>query len=124
MSRLESGSKPPGNRPEGDKIPNPRDFLISKSPTTDTEKTLVAGFYIEMLSGKDSFDFDDIEQFFHQAKEAVPANRRDPPYQLVEKGLFRKIGKRVLGKTARNRWALTNDGISRVESGFSGGSTK
>nr|WP_276977391.1 hypothetical protein [Ferrimicrobium acidiphilum] len=93
----------------------PREFLLEKSPRSDNDKTLVAGYYIEMIEKKESFDFDDIEAFYHQAKEAAPKNRRDPPYQNVKKGFFREVGKRQAGMKARNRWALTNSGIFRVE---------
>jgi hypothetical protein len=98
--------------------PSPREFLLAHMPKSDNDKTLAAGYYIEMIAGNDSFNFDDIEAFYGQAKEAAPMNRRDPPYQNVRKGYFREVGKRQAGKNARNRWALTNLGIERVESGF------
>jgi hypothetical protein len=115
LERSRAASTPASPKAE---VPSARDFLLDKAPKTDDDKTLTAGFYLEIISGQDSFDFDDIERFYHQAKEAAPANRRDPPYQNVQKGYFREIGKRQVGKTARNRWALTNTGIARVEEGF------
>lgn len=96
----------------------PREFLLDRAPKTDNDKTLTAGYWLEILSGAESFDFDNIEQFYGAAKEAPPANRRDPPYQNVKKGYFREVGKREAGMKARNRWALTNSGIERVERGF------
>jgi hypothetical protein len=100
---------------------SPREFLLAKVPRTDSDRTLTAGYYIEVISGKDSFNFDDVEDFYAQAKEAAPANRRDPPYQNVKKGYFREVGKRQTGMHARNRWALTNSGIARVDGGFGSG---
>lgn len=99
--------------------PSPREFLLARAPKTDNDRTLVAGYHIEILSGADGFNFDDIEAFYANAKEAPPANRRDPPYQNVKRGYFREVGKRQVGMKARNRWALTNLGIERVENGFS-----
>lgn len=121
---LETTRRLPPDRKSDPNSPSPREFLMEKLPRTDTDKTLTAGFYIEMISGHASFDFDDIDRFYNEAKEASPANRRDPPYQLVEEGFFRKVGKRATGKNARNRWALTNDGIARVEHGFKSGGSR
>jgi hypothetical protein len=104
--------------------PSPREFLLAKAPKSDNDKTLAAGYYLEIISGGESFDFDQIEAFYGQAKEAAPANRRDPPYQNVKKGYFREVGKRRVGMHARNRWALTNSGIARVEGGFAMGDRK
>lgn len=112
------GASPPTptNGPEGK--PSPREFLLERAPKSDNDRTLTAGYYIEIIGGAESFNFDGIEDFFGAAKEAVPANRRDPPYQNVKKGYFREVGPREVGMKARNRWALTNLGIARVEGGF------
>lgn len=118
-------SRAPPLRPAVDsRKKSPREFLLSKAPKSDNDKTLVAGYFIEIVEGRESFDFDDVEQFYAQAKEAAPANRRDPPYQNVKKGYFREVGKRQVGKTARNRWALTNSGIARVDGGFKKGGAR
>ena len=115
---LERRSMHEPSAPWGKTSPSPREFLLNKAPKSDSDKTLAAGYYIEIISGKDSFNFDDIEVFYGQAKEAAPANRRDPPYQNVTSGYFRKVGKRQVGGKARNTWAMTNLGIGRVERGF------
>lgn len=96
----------------------PREFLLEVNPTSDNDKTLTAGYYLEMILGRPSFNFDDIDEFYAQAKEAAPANRRDPPYQNVKRGYFREVGQRQVGKNARNAWALTNSGVKRVEGRF------
>ena len=82
------------------------------------DKVLTIGYYIEIHLGEESFDFDRLYAVLGQAKEPLPGNRRDPPFQNVRNGLFREIGARAAGKTARNRWSLTNTGIARVEAGF------
>jgi hypothetical protein len=120
VAELESADKspPPKGSQSGAAKISPREFLLDREPKTDNDKTLTAAFYIEQLSGAESFDFDDIERFLGQAKEPMPRNRRDPPYQNVKKGYFREVGEREQGMHARNRWALTNKGIQRVESKF------
>jgi hypothetical protein len=113
-SRLDARPAPLVER----EIPSPREFLIEKSPRSALDKTLAAGYYLQILGGADGFDLDNIEDFYARAKEAAPANRRDPPYQNVKKGFFREIGIRQAGMRARNKWALTSLGIARVEGGF------
>jgi hypothetical protein len=108
------GRVPPASTPKQ----TPREFLLEKGPKSDNDKALAAGYYLELVSGEESFSAEQIEAFFGKAKESAPANRSDPPYQNVKKGYFREVGERQLGKGARNKWALTNSGIARVESGF------
>jgi len=120
LAALEVASRPPqapGGRAPG-KVVAPREFLLTKNPPSMNDRVLTAGYYIETVVGEESFDMDRLYAFLGQAKEALPANRRDPPYQNVKRGFFMEIGDRGRGKTARNRWSLTNAGIKRVESGF------
>jgi hypothetical protein len=107
-------------QPPHDEALTPREFLLLKQPGTDNDKTLVAGYFVQILRGKDSFDFDDLAGFYREAKEPIPANRRDPPYQNVRKGFFREVGSRAGGMHARNRWSLTKLGRERVESSLLG----
>lgn len=120
VSLLESPNPPKPSGASAAKNPtlSPREFLLQHKLKSDTDRTLAAVFYLEKFEGQDSANFDEIDSWFSAAKEAAPVNRRDPPYQLVKKGYLREVGKREVGKTARNRWAVTNLGIARVESGF------
>lgn len=97
---------------------SPREYLLSKNVSSALDKTLLAGYYIETVIGKASFNLDDLSAFFNTAKEQIPKNRRDAPYQLVKKGYFREVGNRVQASTARNEWSLTNSGMKRVEDNF------
>lgn len=124
VALLESPTTPKATATEPRDKPSPREFLLKLGPKTDNDKTLAAIYHIEMIGGRESADFDDIAAWYSAAKEAPPANRRDPPYQLVKKGLLREVGKRTAGMKARNRWALTNLGIKRVEERFSSGGTR
>ena len=96
----------------------PREFLLSKPTKSILDKTLLAGYYIETVMMRTDFDLDDLSRFFDAAKESQPANRRDPPHQLVKKGYFREVGERVQASTARNKWSLSNSGLKRVEDNF------
>lgn len=120
VAALEASSAEPRVTPAGAAggKTSPREFLLEHAPKSDNDKTLAAGYYIEVIGGAESFDFDDIERFYAAAKEPAPANRRDPPYQNVRRGYFIEIGKREFGKTARNRWRVSNRGHDRVKSRF------
>jgi hypothetical protein len=120
VAQLEHPTSPKltASSPEARVKPSPREFLLERGPKSDNDRTLTAVYHIEMVGGQEAANFDDIEAWYHAAKEAPPSNRRDPPYQLVKKGYLREVGKRERGMKARNRWALTNLGIKRVEGGF------
>lgn len=121
VASLERRLEAPSVAHKPTQTPSPREFLLTKGPKGAHDLTLAAGYYLEVITGKDSFDLEEIRSFYGQAKEASPANPRDPPFQNVKKGYFREVGKRETGQRARNRWALTNLGIKRVEDGFRGG---
>lgn len=122
LAALEAAAAPTANAPTpvraAGKAVAPREFLLSKNPPSMNDMVLTAGYYIETVAGEESFDMDGLYEFLGKAKEALPANRRDPPYQNVKRGFFMEVGDREKGNTARNRWSLTNAGLKRVESGF------
>jgi len=122
VTALEHTGRPRGAPTSEADRPSPREFLMSK-PNAKTlgNLGLLAGYYIEVILGKESFDLDELNEFYAAAKEPRPAAYRDIPYQNVKRGIFREVGKRVQSRTAHNRWALTNLGISRVEAGFKTG---
>src|ERR1700730_18647509 len=80
---LENLSVIPSSSPVVPRKQSPREFLLGKGPKSDNDKALAAGYYLEIISGAESFSTDQIVAFFGQAKESAPANRRDPPYQNV-----------------------------------------
>jgi hypothetical protein len=117
---LESAN-PPNSRtgtPSSLKRPSPREFLLEKGPGPMIDKTLVAGYWWEVIEGREYFTLDDLAEFLRQAKESPPKNRRDAAYQNVKRGTFREEGARGQSSSAKNRWTLTNNGIMRVEEGF------
>ncbi len=100
-------------------LQSPREFLMSHTGAKRlADLGLLAGYFIEVISGKESFTLDELNEFYSQAKEPRPKAYRDVPYQNVRRGVFRQVGKIVQSRHAHNRWALTNLGIARVEGGF------
>jgi hypothetical protein len=119
----ELGRGPPATTPKP-AVPSPREFLQDKTPMTNNDKALAAGYYIEILTGKEFFGLNDLESFFNQAKEANPRNPSLPPFLNVKNGYFREVGEKDDGGRGKTRWALTNSGIARVEHGFKKGGSE
>ena len=102
-----------------EQIPSPREFLLSKSGAKSiNDKSVAASYYIEHYEHEEWFDHDGIARVMLAAKERPPKNRRDVAYQNVARGVWREVGPREKGKTAKNRWCLTNTGIALVERNF------
>ena len=51
-----------------------KEFILSKKPKGDVQKTLAVGYYLEKHEGFASFNVKDLESGFRAAKEPVPNN--------------------------------------------------
>lgn len=51
-----------------------KEFVLSKNPKNDVQKTLAIGYYLERYKGLSSFNVKDLESGFRDAKEKVPNN--------------------------------------------------
>lgn len=89
-----------------------REFLISKKPKTDVDKTLVVGYYLENYQDYPSFNTADIETGFRSAKEPVPTNINDTINKNIRKGFIMNAEDKKDGKQA---WVLTNLGLQYVD---------
>lgn len=121
VSALEGLRSTPALSPpkKGERPHSPREFLQSKDGAKgNNDLGAVAGYYIEMVLGKDGFSLDDLNQFYSDSKEPRPKAYRDIPYQNVKRGVFRPLGNTVQSRFAKNRWGMTNTGIKLVESNF------
>ena len=89
-----------------------REFLISKKPKTDVDKTLVVGYHLENYQDYSSFNIADIEVGFRSAKEPVPKNTNDTINKNIRKGFIMNAEDKKDNKQA---WVLTNLGLQYVE---------
>ena len=92
-----------------------KEFLLSKKPMNDVQKTLVIGYYLEKHEGFASFNVKDLENGFRSSKETVPTN--------INVGVDRNVGKGYImdakeKKDNKRAWVLTNSGEQFVESGL------
>ena len=91
-----------------------KEFLLSKKPKDDVQKTLVIGYYFEKYEGFVSFHVGDLEDGFRSAKETVPQNINDKVNKNVRKGHMMEAKEKKENKMA---WVLTNSGEKYVDSG-------
>ena len=54
-----------------------REFLLTKNPQNDVQKTLIIGYYLEQYEHMSSFNVKDLEAGFRKAKETLPSNIND-----------------------------------------------
>lgn len=94
---------------------SPKEFLISKKPKDDIQKTLLLGYYLERHKSLVSFNAKDLETVFREAKEAPPDNINDKVNKNVQKGHIMEAGEK---KGKMKAWNLTASGESFVENGL------
>ena len=92
-----------------------KEFIISKKPKNDVQKTLLISYYLENYDNLEFFNLKDIEDGFRKAKEKVPGNISDKVYKTIKNGhIMEAKGK----KDNLKAWTLTNSGESFVENDF------
>ena len=92
-----------------------KEFILSKKPIGDVQRSLAIGYYLETYQGIQSFNVKDLEEGFRTAKEKVPQNI---PYKV-----YRKVGKGHMMEAKEKKdelkaYVLTNSGENHVEAGF------
>lgn len=92
-----------------------KEFLITKEPKTDTQKTLALAFHLEHIEGMKSFNATDIEVIFHSAKEKLPININDAVNKNIARGFIMEAQEK---KDAKKAWVLTTTGEKFVENDF------
>ena len=92
-----------------------REFLISKNPKNDVQKTLGICYYLETYEHKASFNKEDIEEGFRRAKEKVPDNINYKVFRNIKNGYLMEAKNKL---DNLKTWTLTNSGIEFVENSF------
>ena len=68
-----------------DKKLSAKEFLLTKKPTDDVQRTLVIGYYLELFDLMDSFSIRDLADGFRSAKERLPSNINDKVNSNIDK---------------------------------------
>ena len=99
---------------EGKKL-SIKEFLLTKKPSNDVQKTLVIGYYLEHFEGMNEFNVKDLAEGFRSAKEPAPANINDKVNSNIHNGHMMEEKEK---KDKLRAWVLTNSGEKFVEEGL------
>jgi len=92
-----------------------KEFILSRNPTNDIQKTLAIGYYLEKYESMPSFNVKDLEKGFHDAKESAPENVNYKVIVNIQKGYMMESKEK---KDDLKAWNLTNSGEKSVENNF------
>ena len=92
-----------------------REFILSKNPKDEIQKTLLVCYFLETNDGIEFFNFKDIENGFMMAKEKSPKNINYNVLMNIRKGYIMESREK---KNNLKAWSLTNSGLRFVESDF------
>ncbi|MDO9183716.1 MAG: hypothetical protein Q7U04_14980 [Bacteriovorax sp.] len=103
-----------------EKLPNTKklsvtEFLSTKMPHSDVQKTLAIAYYLEKYEHLNSFNVDDIKSHFRLARQPLPQNVNDKININIKKGYIMDAEEK---KDSKKAWIVTNSGLEIVESGF------
>lgn len=92
-----------------------KEFILSKNPVDDNQKTLCIGYYFEHFDNLPSFHSKDLKKGFGLAKESTPENINDRINKNIRKGFMMEAEEK---KDNRKAFSLTNKGEKFVENSF------
>lgn len=113
LSKIESGSRVADLQNAETKKLSINEFILSKKPKGDNQKTLVIGYFLENFDKLETFNAKDLVSSFERAKEKSPGNINDKVNQNILKGYMMEAREKKDKFTA---WLLTNTGKLFVES--------
>lgn len=89
-----------------------KEFLLSKKPKDDVQRTLAICYYLEKHKSMSSLNAKDIEEGFRSAKEKVPDNVNYKVIQNIKSGYMMEAKEK---KDKFKAWTLTSTGERFVE---------
>lgn len=98
-----------------------REFLLKHPPTTDIQRTLAIGHYLEIHEGVSSFTKADLERGYREAKHSLPSNMGVNIKHCIKAGNMMETKEKKDNKTA---YVVTSTGEQFVESGYKNPSAK
>jgi hypothetical protein len=88
------------------------EFMLAKKAESDVDKVLVMGYYLEHYRDTTSFNVEDLEKGFREAKETFPANINLAVIGNIKKGRIMEDKEK---KDKKKAWILTGSGTQFVE---------
>jgi len=92
-----------------------KDFVLSKKPKDEVQKTLTIAYYLENYREMKSFNIRDLKEGFIEAKENVRVNINDKINHNIKSGFMAEAKEKKDGLKA---WYILNKGEKFVENDF------
>jgi len=92
-----------------------REFLLKHPPTSDVQRTLAVGFYLETHEGVGSFTRADLERGYRDAKHSLPSNMSMNIKHCIKAGNMMEVKERKDNKPA---YVITSTGEQFIASGY------
>lgn len=89
-----------------------KEFLLTKSLSSETQKVLALAYFAEREDGLTSFNVSDLEAIFRAAREKLPKNMNDAVNKNVARGFIMEAAEK---KDSKKAWQLTSTGERFVE---------
>lgn len=114
LETLLNGKKPDTIASSAKKL-SVKEFILTKKPSGDVQKTLAIAYYLENNEEMQSFNVEDLAHYFQLAKEPTPQNLNDKINMNIKKGHVMEAKEKKENKKA---WVITNTGQQFVENNF------
>jgi hypothetical protein len=119
ITAIEAGTKSAADdktaaRVSGKKL-SIREFLLKHPPTTDVQRTLAVGYYLETHESMGSFTRADLEKGYRDAKHTLPSNMSMNIKQCIKAGNMMEANEKKDNKSA---YVVTSTGEQFVQSGY------
>lgn len=95
-----------------------KEFILSKKPKNDVQKTLAIGYFLEKYKNISSFNAKDLKSGFKAAREKVPKNIGDKVQLNIKKAHMMEFKEK---KDNLKSWILTDSGEKYIGSDFKKG---
>ena len=92
-----------------------KEFLLEQPPTTDIQRTLAIGYFLESRVGMASFTKLDLEKGYSDAKETPPSNISVNIKHCIKHGHMMEADEKKNNKTA---YVVTRSGEQFVAGGY------
>lgn len=92
-----------------------KEFLLDQPPTTDIQRTLAIGYFLENHAGMASFTRPDLEKSYSDAKETPPSNISVNIRHCIKQGHMMEADEKKNNKTA---YVVTRSGEQFVAGGY------
>lgn len=90
-----------------------KEFLMGKHVSSELQRVVALGFYLERYQGLTSFNVSDLVDVFRLARETIPKNMNDAVNKNIARGFLMEAAEK---KDSKKAWQLTATGERYVES--------